>query len=82
MVKQEEYSGTIGRGNDFIYEDYSDFESDVIYQMEVQGEMTSSDAQGILMTPYNECKISSKFIRTQYPTPVDARDLALEILKS
>jgi len=81
MIK-EEYSGTIGRGNDFIYEDYPDFESDVIYQMEVQGEMTSSDAQGMLMTPENECKVSSKFIRTQYPTPVDARDLATDILNS
>ncbi|MFY0689121.1 MAG: DUF1249 domain-containing protein [Cyclobacteriaceae bacterium] len=73
-------SGKIGRPNDYQYSSIIEFENDVIYQMEVQGAMTTSDAQGIIMIPSNGAYLEARFNKEEQPTPVYAAAVAKEIL--
>ncbi len=81
VTESENYSA-IGRTNEDTYKFIEDFSGGVIYQMAVQGDMTVSEAQ-VLIT---ESASLSKFIKDQFaklenPTPVDAKNVAIEALK-
>ncbi len=78
---EEFYSEVMGRPNDYIYKEYHEFESDVLYQMEVRGGLTRSDAQGIMMANENESITSQYFITIKKPTPVDAKNVAAILLE-
>jgi hypothetical protein len=82
-VEKEEtlFSAVKGRKNNDVYETFLAFESDVIYQLEVQGDLTTSDAQGILMLPQTETIASQRFIEKKNLTPIDAKNIAAEILE-
>jgi len=58
---------------------YVKFENEVIYQMELLGEITTSDAQGILMP--HEDFLKQEFEKLPEPTEEDAKQLALGILQ-
>ena len=75
-----EYSSIIGRGNEHIYENIEDLLEDVVYQIEIQGGLDTSDAQAILSMGSNTNKAINRF-NSRDTTPKDARDLAEEILK-
>ncbi len=79
-TNEESHSAVIDRPNDYIYQDFSEFEVDVIYQIEVQGEMTTSDAQGIIMVPDQESFVKSRWEELLNPTPIEAMAVAKEIL--
>ena len=73
-------SEKIGRPNTYIYDSFIEFEGDVLYQMEVQGELIRSDAQGIVMIPKYGAHVEERFEQLANPTPVDAATVAKEVL--
>jgi hypothetical protein len=75
-----EYSATIGRANDYVYESFVDFMEDLIYQLGEQSGMDRSDCNGFLMLPKREFKCNTVFEEGGC-TPITARDLAKEFLK-
>lgn len=79
---EESYSTKIGRPNDYVYEDFTEFEGDVIYRVEVQGEMTTSDAQGFLMVPANGNYVEDQWATLTNPTPIDAKEVANSLLNT
>lgn len=63
------------------YNDYAVFKVNVIDQLVLQGELTTSDAQKILMIPENERYIKSQLVDAENPNQSLAAKVANEVLE-
>lgn len=82
LENNENYSA-INQPNEQAYGFIGDFAGDVFYQMSLLGEMSISDAQTIIVlesATYSKL-IKDRFNELEKPTPVDAKNVAIEILE-
>jgi hypothetical protein len=64
---------TLGQASGGAFEEYADIEEELISQLELQGELTRSDAQGIL-------EANEEFAKDQYGIGVNTPNIATKIL--
>ncbi len=81
LEPEEHYSPHADRSNDYIYQDYQEFEDDLIYHVEELGDMTTTEAGGILMIPEHKQYAIQRFGLSQTPKPFLAYQVAGKIVE-
>ena len=77
--EEERYSIDVDRKNDYVYKSFEEFVDDLIYQLEVQGKLSTHSAQAVQSVHVQSAE--QKFKELESPTPVDAKQVAAELLE-